>query len=143
MPLIGFVKSIHTIMMLKICSELPDMYIMMAFIGSCLAGASASSQAFFSFSVSVSSADGLARGGRFCVDRCRRREVISHVRGELPRARGPAHLAVTRPRGMRVPRWVWDATGLRPCRWGIVEILHPGRLTALRTRPSHGHRLDT
>lgn len=44
-----------TIMMLKICSELPDMYIMMAFIGSALAGASANSHDFFIFSVSVSS----------------------------------------------------------------------------------------
>jgi hypothetical protein len=34
---------------------LPDMYIMMAFTGSCLAGAIATSHAFFNLSVSVSS----------------------------------------------------------------------------------------
>ena len=50
-------------MMLKICRELPDMYIMMAFMGSCLAGANATSQAFLSFNVSVSSLDGRVRGG--------------------------------------------------------------------------------
>lgn len=62
-PWIGFLKSMKTIMMLKICSELPDMYIMMAFIGSALAGASASSHAFLIFSVSVSSGVG---GFRAC-----------------------------------------------------------------------------
>lgn len=45
-------------MMLKICNELPDMYIMIAFIGSCLAGARASSQDFLSFNESVSSTVG-------------------------------------------------------------------------------------
>lgn len=55
-----------TIMMLKICSELPDIYIMMAFMGSCLAGARASSHDFLSFSVSVSSVVGGLRG--VCLD---------------------------------------------------------------------------
>jgi hypothetical protein len=50
-----------TIMILKIWSELPDMYIMIAFIGSCLAGARASSHDFLSFSVSVSSIVGALR----------------------------------------------------------------------------------
>ncbi len=62
-PLIGFVNSIQTIMMLKIWSELPDMYIMMAFMGSCLAGAKATSHAFLSLRVSVSSAEGRVRAG--------------------------------------------------------------------------------
>ena len=51
-----------TIMILNICSELPDMYIMIAFMGSCLAGASASSHDFLSFRVSVSSVVGALRG---------------------------------------------------------------------------------
>ena len=52
-----------TIMMLNICSELPDMYIMIAFIGRALAGAKASSQDFFSLSVSVSAVVGGLRAG--------------------------------------------------------------------------------
>ncbi len=44
-----------TIMMLKICRLLPDMYIITAFMGSALAGAMAISHAFFTFKVSVSS----------------------------------------------------------------------------------------
>ena len=42
-------------MILNICKELPDMYIMIAFIGSALAGARASSHDFLIFRVSVSS----------------------------------------------------------------------------------------
>ena len=60
-PTMGFLKAMKTIMMLKICSELPDMYIMMAFIGRDFAGASAISQDFSSLSVSVSARVG---GGR-------------------------------------------------------------------------------
>ena len=65
----------NTIMMLKIWSELPDMYIMMAFIGSCLAGARAISQDFLSLRVSVSSGVGALRGCCCCccleaADRC-------------------------------------------------------------------------
>ena len=45
-------------MMLNICNELPDMYIMMAFMGSCFAGAMASSQDFLIFRVSVSAVVG-------------------------------------------------------------------------------------
>lgn len=56
-PCSGDLNSMNTIMMLKICSELPDMYIMMAFMGSAFAGASATSQAFFIFSVSISSGE--------------------------------------------------------------------------------------
>ena len=41
-------------MMLKICKELPDIYIITAFMGSALAGAKANSQDFFSLRVSVS-----------------------------------------------------------------------------------------
>lgn len=37
----------------KTCRLLPDMYIMIAFMGSAFAGASASSHAFFSLSMSV------------------------------------------------------------------------------------------
>jgi hypothetical protein len=58
---IGVLKSMKTIITLKICRELPDMYIMMAFTGSCLAGAIATSHAFFNLSVSVSS---VVAGGR-------------------------------------------------------------------------------
>lgn len=56
----------NTIMMLKICRELPDMYIMIAFMGSCLAGARAISQDFLSLSVSVSSGVGALRGCCCC-----------------------------------------------------------------------------
>ena len=49
----------------KICSELPDMYIIMACIGICFAGASAISHAFFNFNVFISSSVG---GFRVCVD---------------------------------------------------------------------------
>lgn len=42
----------------KIWSELPDMYIMMAFMGSCFAGARATSQDFLTFRMSVSSGVG-------------------------------------------------------------------------------------
>ena len=61
----GFLNSMKTIMILKICSVLPDMYIMIAFIGRALAGARASSQDFFSFRVSVSSVVGGFRAGCF------------------------------------------------------------------------------
>ena len=61
MPCMGFLNSIKTIMMLKICSVLPDMYIMIAFMGICLAGARAISQDFLSFSTSVSSVVGGVR----------------------------------------------------------------------------------
>ena len=54
----GFLKSMKTIMMLKICRLLPDMYIMMAFMGRALAGARATSQAFLTLRVSVSSGVG-------------------------------------------------------------------------------------
>ena len=58
MPVMGFLNNMKTIMMLKICSVLPDMYIMIAFMGNALAGARASSQDFFSFRVSVSAVVG-------------------------------------------------------------------------------------
>jgi hypothetical protein len=54
-PTRGFLKAMNTIMILKICNELPDMYIMMAVIGKLLTGASATSHAFLSFKVSISS----------------------------------------------------------------------------------------
>jgi hypothetical protein len=60
-PMIGFLNAIPTIMMLNICRELPDMYIMMAVIGNCLTGARATSHAFLSFNVSISVA---VRGAR-------------------------------------------------------------------------------
>ena len=63
MPVMGFLNSMKTIIMLNICSELPDMYIMIAFIGKALAGARASSQDFFSLSVSVSAVVGGRRAG--------------------------------------------------------------------------------
>lgn len=50
--------------MLNICRELPDIYIMIAVIGNCLTGASATSHAFLSFSVSISVA---VRGARTAV----------------------------------------------------------------------------
>ncbi len=49
--------------MLKIWSELPDMYIIIAFMGRALAGARASSQDFFSLRVSVSARVGAFRLG--------------------------------------------------------------------------------
>lgn len=52
---IGVLNSMNTIMMLKICSELPVMYMPKAFMGRDFAGAMAISQAFFSFNVSISS----------------------------------------------------------------------------------------
>lgn len=63
MPVMGFLNSMNTIIMLNICSVLPDMYIMIAFMGKALAGARASSQDFFSLSVSVSAVVGGLRGG--------------------------------------------------------------------------------
>ena len=63
MPVIGFLNNMKTIIMLNICSELPDMYIMIAFMGKALAGARASSQDFFSLSVSVSAVVGGFRAG--------------------------------------------------------------------------------
>ena len=63
MPVMGFLNSMKTIIMLNICSELPDMYIMIAFMGRALAGARASSQDFFSLSVSVSAVVGAWRAG--------------------------------------------------------------------------------
>ena len=59
----GFLKSMKTIIMLKIWSELPDMYIIIAFMGRALAGARASSQDFFSLRVSVSARVGGFRLG--------------------------------------------------------------------------------
>ncbi|KAK1827653.1 glycosyltransferase family 2 protein [Podospora conica] len=58
MPISGFLKAMNTIMMLKICSELPDMYIMMPVIGRPLIGPRATSHAFLSLSVSISSGPG-------------------------------------------------------------------------------------
>ena len=49
--------------MLNICKVLPDMYIMIAFMGKALAGARASSQDFFSLSMSVSAVVGGLRAG--------------------------------------------------------------------------------
>lgn len=63
MPVIGFLNNMNTIMMLKICSVLPDMYIMIAFMGNALAGARAISQDFFNLSVSVSAVVGGLRAG--------------------------------------------------------------------------------
>ena len=63
MPVMGFLNNMKTIMMLNIWSVLPDMYIMIAFMGKALAGARASSQDFFSFNVSVSAVVGGLRVG--------------------------------------------------------------------------------
>ena len=52
-----------TIIMLKICNELPDMYIIIAFMGRALAGARASSHDFLSLRVSVSAVVGGFRAG--------------------------------------------------------------------------------
>lgn len=64
-PWMGPLNSINTIMMLKICRLFPDMYIMIAFIGTCFDGARATSQAFLSFSVSVSTGLDGAAGADF------------------------------------------------------------------------------
>lgn len=61
-PIKGFLNAIKTIMILKIWRELPDMYIMMAVMGRPLTGASATSQAFLSFKVSISAVVGGLRG---------------------------------------------------------------------------------
>jgi hypothetical protein len=57
----GFLKSVKTMKMEKIWSELPVMYMPIAFMGSCFAGAMASSQAFFSLSLSRSAGEGALR----------------------------------------------------------------------------------
>ena len=53
----GVLKSMNTIIMLNICSEFPLMYIPIAFMGSDFAGAIATSHAFFSLRLFVSSVD--------------------------------------------------------------------------------------
>lgn len=53
----------NTIMILNICSVLPDMYIIIAFIGRALAGAKAISQDFLILSWSVSATVGGLRTG--------------------------------------------------------------------------------
>lgn len=58
----GALNNMKTIMMLKICRLLPVMYMPIAFMGSCFAGARASSQAFLSFRLSISSGVGALRG---------------------------------------------------------------------------------
>ncbi len=50
--------------MLKICNELPDMYIIIAFMGNAFAGPRAISHAFLSFKVSISEGEGGLRRGR-------------------------------------------------------------------------------
>jgi len=59
--LIGPVKSIPTTIMLKIWTPLPDMYSIKAFIGTDLAGAIATSHAFFCLSDSTSASRGACR----------------------------------------------------------------------------------
>ncbi len=61
-----------TIIILKICNELPDMYIIIAFIGRALAGAKAISQDFLILSWSVSATVGGLRAGALkeLADRC-------------------------------------------------------------------------
>ena len=49
--------------MLKICNELPDMYIIIAFMGRALAGARASSHDFLTLRMSVSAVVGGFRAG--------------------------------------------------------------------------------
>lgn len=80
-PAIGFLKAIKTIMMLKICSEFPVMYIMMAVMGKLLMGASATSQAFLSFSVSISSGVACLRGWIFVSFEVSRFFVVSSQLG--------------------------------------------------------------
>lgn len=80
--MIGFFNNMNTIMILKIWSELPDMYIMMAFMGRDLAGARATSHDFLSLSVSVSPGVGAFRGvtgGWFLDDGVRWRREVSMV----------------------------------------------------------------
>lgn len=60
-PMKGFLNAMPTIMIENICRELPDMYIMMPVIGSCLRGAMATSHAFLTKSVFVSASDGGVR----------------------------------------------------------------------------------
>lgn len=59
----GPLNSWNTMKMLKICSELPVIHMPTAFMGNCFAGAMASSQAFLSLSVSISSGVGGLRAG--------------------------------------------------------------------------------
>lgn len=63
MPVTGFLNNIKTIIILKICSVFPDMYIIIAFIGKAFAGARAISQDFFTFRRSVSAVVGGLRLG--------------------------------------------------------------------------------
>ena len=73
----GFLNNMNTIMMLNIWRLLPDMYIIIAFMGRALAGARASSQDFLSLRVSVSSVVGGFRG--CCLDAAERWVVVSMV----------------------------------------------------------------
>lgn len=61
-PMMGFLNAMNTIMMLKICREFPDMYIIIAVIGRPFTGARATSHAFLSLRVSISSEVGGLRG---------------------------------------------------------------------------------
>lgn len=56
----GAVKSIPTTIILKICTPLPDIYNMKAFMGTDFAGAMATSQAFFCLRDSTSAGKGAA-----------------------------------------------------------------------------------
>ena len=84
----GFLNNMKTIIMLNICSVLPDMYIMIAFMGKALAGARASSQDFFSFSGGVAAVGGGWGVGVLdeVVVRCERRQ--SKVGGDRGSGRG-------------------------------------------------------
>ena len=75
----GLVRSIPTTIMLKICTPLPDMYSMNAFMGTDLAGAIATSHAFFCFRDSTSAGVGPARVVAALLERCEK----GHQRGNL------------------------------------------------------------
>ena len=103
-------------MMLKICSELPDMYIMIAFMGSCLAGARAISHDFLSLRVSVSSVVGALRGCGCleAAERCHVCELWHQIRSV-----GAPDLATD---GCGVSRWIWDVCRFRSGYRRRVEV---------------------
>ena len=57
----GVLNNVKTMKRLNICREFPVIHIPNAFIGSCLAGAMATSQAFLSFKESISAGVGVFR----------------------------------------------------------------------------------
>lgn len=80
----GLVRSIPTTIMLNICTPLPDMYSIKAFMGTDLAGAIATSHAFFCFRDSTSDAVGPARAVAALLERCEKGHQSGGLGVSLP-----------------------------------------------------------